>query len=366
MRKPVIIVTGSSGYIGREVCVRLVRDGYHVVGFDRPGAPHPPPEAENIPCDLTSDAMVHDGIERVRREHGTTLAGVIHLSAYYDFSGEPSPLYEELTVRGTQRLLRELRNFQVELFAFASTELVHAPCHPGQRINEDWPLLPKWDYPESKVEAERAILAERGGMKAALLRIAGVYDNQCHSLPLANQMQRIYERRLTGKVYPGDIHRGQVFVHFEDVMDLIRRVVERRGDLADELTLLVGEDETLSYDELQRMFAWLIHGDADWDTAQIPKAIAKTGAWVQDKIPGLEDPFIKPWMIDLADDHHELDITRASKAVQWRPQRTLRETLRPMVDFLKSGPSRFYRENKLEGPPQEGSTQRAKEVAAHV
>src|SRR5687767_2301901 len=115
MRKPVIIVTGSSGYIGREVCVRLVRDGYHVVGFDRPGAPHPPPEAENIPCDLTSDAMVRDGIERVRREHGTTLAGVIHLSAYYDFSGEPSPLYEELTVRGTQRLLRELRNFQVEL-----------------------------------------------------------------------------------------------------------------------------------------------------------------------------------------------------------------------------------------------------------
>jgi hypothetical protein len=31
------------------------------------------------------------------------------------------------------------------------------------------------------------------------------------------------------------------------------------------------------------------------------KAVAKAGAWVQDQIPGVEEPFIKPWMIDLAD-----------------------------------------------------------------
>ena len=52
-------------------------------------------------------------------------------------------------------------------------------------------------------------------------------------------------------------------------------------------------------------------GETDWETAQIPKAVAKGGAWVQDRIPGIEDPFIKPWMIDLADDHYALDIPRA-------------------------------------------------------
>jgi hypothetical protein len=51
-------------------------------------------------------------------------------------------------------------------------------------------------------------------------------------------------------------------------------------------------------------------GDLDWETTEIPKVVAKAGAWVQDQIPGVEEPFIKPWMIDLADDRYVLDITR--------------------------------------------------------
>jgi len=38
-----------------------------------------------------------------------------------------------------------------------------------------------------------------------LLRVAGVYDDYCHSLPLSHQIQRIYERALTSHVFPGHI-----------------------------------------------------------------------------------------------------------------------------------------------------------------
>ena len=58
--------------------------------------------------------------------HGTRIASVIHLAAYYDLSGEPSPLYEQIIVGGTERLLEQLRQFQVEQFVFSSTMLVHA------------------------------------------------------------------------------------------------------------------------------------------------------------------------------------------------------------------------------------------------
>jgi hypothetical protein len=44
-QKPVIIVTGSSEVIGYAVCEALVDDGFNVMGFDRPGVPHPPPDA---------------------------------------------------------------------------------------------------------------------------------------------------------------------------------------------------------------------------------------------------------------------------------------------------------------------------------
>ena len=347
-KKETIVVTGSSGLIGVAVCSRLARR-FNVVGFDRAGPPHPPPSAECVCVDITSDESVHEALERVRVGYGSRLASVIHLAAYYDFSGAPSEKYETVTVRGTERLLRELQAFEVEQFVFSSTMLVHAPCEPGEQINEEWPLDPKWDYPKSKVETEKVIHAERGRIPTVLLRIAGVYDDGGHSIPIAHQMQRIYERMITSHVYPGDTSRGQAFIHLEDLIDAIARVVDRRKQLGSEETLLLGEPGTLSYEELQREFGRLIH-DEEWETKHIAKSLAKAGATLQDAVPG-QDPFIKPWMVDLADDHFALDISRARKGLGWEPKRSLRETLPKMVQALKADPKKFYRDNKLGEPP---------------
>ena len=300
----IVLVTGSSGLIGCALCKALAKN-YQLVGFDREGYPYPPPEAECVCVDLGSDESVKAAFERVRYGYGDRIASVVHLPAYYSFSGEPSPLYEQITVRGTERMLRELQKFNVDQFVFASTELVHAPTEPGKPINEDWPLAPKWDYPKSKVETEKLVHAKRGNIPIVVLRIAGVYRDTCDSIPLAHQMQRIYERQLTSKLYPGDISHGQAFVHLDDVLDAFRQVVERRKELPPETTMIVGEPETLSYDELQRAFGRLIY-EEEWETREISKAMAKAGAWVEDHVP-FHDAFIKPWMIDLADDHYELE-----------------------------------------------------------
>jgi len=344
----VVLVTGSSGFIGTAVSKRLLRDGYSVVGFDV----EPPRDRSEVTrfleVDLTSDESVTGALAEVKDRFGGRIASVIHLAAFYDFSGESNPMYEELTVGGTERLLRNLLPFTVEQFAFSSTQLVYAPSEPGQRINEDWPLEPKWPYPESKVRAEEAIRRERGGIPVVLMRMTGVYTDRCHQPTLAHQIQRIYERQVTAHLFPGSTAHGQPLMHLDDLVEAVARIVDRRADLAAETVLLLGEPETMSYDALQHTLARLIH-DEDWETRQIPKAVAKTGAWMEGLLPG-DEPFIRPWMVDMADDHWELDISRARTLLGWEPRRSLRETLPKMVAFLKEDPLGFYRENKLTPP----------------
>lgn len=349
--RALILVTGSSGRIGDAVMRRMSALAFDVVGFDRKAPAPPPPDCTSLPVEITSDESVRDGLRSLRRHHGLRIASVIHLAAYYDFFGKASDAYEEITVRGTGRLLRELheQGFLVEQFVFSSTMLVHRPAEPGEFITEEWPLEPTWAYPASKVRTEQLIHDERGEIPAVLLRIAGVYDDGCHSIPLAHQIQRIYERDLTSRLYSGSTAHAQSFVHMDDLVDAIERVVDRRAELPPELPILLGEPEALSYDELQHTIARLVRG-ASKETIEIPGALtpmAKAGAWVLDHLPGQEG-FIKPWMIDRANDHYALDITRARTVLGWDPKRSLRETLPKMIDALRADPLGWYRENDLD------------------
>jgi len=349
----IILVTGSNGRIGDAVMRRVAGRFETVVGFDRK-APRPAPAGcVYVTADVTSDESVRDGLRTIREHHGAHIASVIHLAAYYDFFGKPSSKYDEITVQGTSRLLRELhaQEFQVEQFVFSSTMLIHRPVEPGEYIDEDSAIEPTWAYPESKVRTEQVIHDERGDIPAALLRIAGVYDDLTHSIPLAQQIQRINERDLTSRVYSGSTAHGQAFLHMDDLVDAIERVVDHRVDLPPEWPVLLGEPEAVSYDELQHTIARLIHGTST-ETIEIPGAlapVAKAGAWVLDHIPGQES-FIRPWMIDRANDHYALDITRARTVLGWEPRRSLRETLPKMVAALKADPLAWYRENDLEPP----------------
>jgi len=352
MRSPneIILITGSSGLIGSAVAKRFA-EKYDVVGFDTQIPEEPTASHDTIEVDLSSDDSVTKAFRKLRKKHGTRLVSVIHLASYYDFSGEPSRKYEEITVKGTERLLHALQDFHVEQFVFSSTMLVHAPGEIGKPIDEDHPIDPKWDYPKSKVLTEDLIRRQHGKIPYVLLRIAGVYDEMGHSIPLAHQIQRIKERQITSAVYPGDTARGQAFLHLDDLVEAIWLLVERRAAVPEKLTLLLGEPTTLSYDTLQRMFGRQIHGE-QWETRHIPKALAKTGAWIQDHLPFTDEPFIKPFMVDLADDHYEVNINRARTLLGWEPKRALAETLPKMVATLKADPVAFYKANKLTLPAE--------------
>src|SRR3546814_20870784 len=105
--KDIVIVSGSSGFIGSAVIEKLA-GRFTLLGFDRDVPPHPPPAAECVCIDLTDDRSIGAALERVRVAYGTRIASVIHLAAYFDLTGEPGPKYAQVTVRRPERLLRAL------------------------------------------------------------------------------------------------------------------------------------------------------------------------------------------------------------------------------------------------------------------
>jgi nucleoside-diphosphate-sugar epimerase len=354
-----VLVTGSSGFIGRKVLLRLA-ERYGVVGLDR-DLPQQQTSPKFVCIDIESDQSVAQALQRVRVAYGENIASVIHLAAYFDLTGKPNRSYEQVTVRGTERLIRALRAFHVEQFVFASSMLIHAPAQLGQRIDEDWPLEPKaLPYRESKIHAERVIREQRGHIPAVLIRPAGVYDDRGHSAFLAHQIARIFERKLIAHVYPGDLDTGQSYLHVDDLTEALLRIVERRGDLPPELAVLLGEPETLTTRELQDAIGRLIHGEK-WDTYEIPKVVGRAGAWLEEQLLE-EDPFVRPWMVDAASDHYELDISRARRFLSWEPRHSLRATLPTIVAALEADPPAWYRTNKLNSAVV---ADRAPEVAGH-
>ena len=190
---------------------------------------------------------------------------------------------------------------------------------------------------------------ERGKIPIVIMRIAGVYDDMCNSIPLSNQLQRIYQNQLEGHLFSGDITHGSSFVHMDDLVEAFRRAVEKRKELPPETVFLIGEPKTPSYDELQKKMAKLVW-NKDWKTFRVPKLLAKIGAWIQDHLPFLPESFIKPWMIDLADDHYELDISRAKRLLGWEPKHYVMDTIPKWVEQLKNDPRTFYDKNKLKKP----------------
>lgn len=352
--KPIVLITGAAGNIGRSLA-RALHQHYTVVGLDVAGGDTDFPIIE---IDLADDRSVVSALDTFASEYGAHIASVVHLAAFFDFSGEDKPQYKAVNVEGSRNLVRALQSFEVEQFVYSGTMLVHEPGRPGERIDESRPIAPGWAYPKSKAEAEQAISEARGDIPVVFLHLAGLYDDRTSVPTFANQIARIYERNFQSHFYSGDTDAGQAMVHRDDMIDAFVRTIDRRDQLPSEAVILIGEPDTIGYDDLQDRLGCLIHGDDDWATLRVPSAVAGAGAWVQDKaepvIPDAIDqgerPFIQPFMTRMASDHYALDIGRAQELLGWEPRHRLGDELPAIVATLKEDPAAWYKANHIPPP----------------
>lgn len=168
-----VLVTGGTGYIGRALVSRLIKEGHRVAVPTRrsvlPGA------TASLVIYLQADVNDPAWTER----NALALSGVrqvFHLAASLDYFGDEAALHRA-NVETTQSLLDWSLRKGIDRFLFASSiEAAGTAAEVDLPIPEDRSPAPVSAYGQSKAEAERCVRGAMGrGLKAAAIRLGQVY-----------------------------------------------------------------------------------------------------------------------------------------------------------------------------------------------
>lgn len=168
-RKPVVLVTGASGFVGRHVAPALAGEGWQVRRAVRsPDSADDEVVIESIGPETDWSAAL-DGVN-----------AVVHLAArvHHKHEEHAVQLYRNVNIAGTLHLARSAAAAGVRQFIFVSTVLVHGRSNEGRApFSEDDILTPRGLYGMSKAAAEAGLrtLARDSEMKISVIRPPLVY-----------------------------------------------------------------------------------------------------------------------------------------------------------------------------------------------
>jgi UDP-glucose 4-epimerase len=168
-RKPVVLVTGASGFVGRHVAPALAREGWSVRRAVR--------SPEGIGEEVVIEAI---GPETDWQAALDGVDAVVHLAArvHHKHEEHAVQLYRNVNIAGTLHLARSAATTGVRQFIFVSTVLVHGRSNEGRApFSEDDILTPRGLYGMSKAAAEAGLrtLARGTDMKISVIRPPLVY-----------------------------------------------------------------------------------------------------------------------------------------------------------------------------------------------
>jgi nucleoside-diphosphate-sugar epimerase len=174
---PLILITGATGFLGRNLCDYLAGQGHAMRALARPTSDASALEGLNIEVargDITDLAAVQAAM------HGCDQ--VIHAAAHFRLWGPPAP-FIQTNVDGARHVLETALSAGVKRFVHVSTIIVVGPQPPGVVITEETPCrpYPTDNYAQTKFLGERlALNYANKGLPAVILRLGALYGPHGH------------------------------------------------------------------------------------------------------------------------------------------------------------------------------------------
>ena len=315
------LVTGGGGFLGRHLAGALRERGDEVVSYSR--GRYPALEARGIAC-VQGDLADRDALARACERADV----VFHVAAKAGIWGDAAE-YRRTNVEGTRSVLEACRRARVRRLVLTSSPSVCFDGKDHRAAGNDLPYAGKFlaEYPRTKAEAEKLVLAANGtdGLATVALRphlIVGPDDP--HLLP------RLVARAQAGKLaIVGDGRNEVSLTWVGNAVDAHLAAADRLDPRAPH----AGKAYFVAQKEPVVLWTWL--GDllerlgAPRPTRRVPLRVAyAAGAameawWTLARRPG-EPPMSRVVALELARSH-SYDLRPAERDVGYRERVPLGE-----------------------------------------
>lgn len=206
-----IFVTGATGFLGRRLLNRLLRDGHEVTCLVRNA--EAADQLAALGCRVVEGSLDNVG-NWIKWLRGQEV--VIHAAAPVDVWGSWK-IFQRQIVEATEAIYRAASREQVRRFIYISSESVVQNSRPLLDIDESFPYLnPDSNYGKAKQLAEKRLLAGVSETECIILRPTFIWGK---GMPVLNELIDAVD---TGKfTWVGNGSTTIEWVHVENVVNAI-------------------------------------------------------------------------------------------------------------------------------------------------
>jgi nucleoside-diphosphate-sugar epimerase len=329
--RPLILVTGAGGRLGRHLLQLLLERNSRVRVLARAGAELSFPKGvEVFPGDITHIQTISHAVGGVDI--------VYHLAALVDYVSSEKKLFE-VNVEGTRNLLKACVEFAPNLkrFVYCSSTSVMGKELAKIPADEKTECIPTDNYGISKLMAERVVLEHKDKLPVVIVRPAVVYGAGFNEgyFPVL----KLLKKHKLKVIDSGD--NVLPFVHAKDVARALLLAAGSRKAIGQ--TYIITGGEQMTQKEILEIAAREL--EVKPPHKHIPLPIARLNiqlSYLISLFRGKKPP-IDLEQLSVLSSHRIFDISKARKELGYSPKVRLEEGIKEMVEYYRRGA--FYEEH---------------------
>ncbi len=241
-----VLITGATGFIGREVSTYLSKKfpGWQIYCLQRPADPPLEQSGRNILKKLTVKPISLDLTEKKKfKKLPKVFDFIIHLAA----SAETSEKDHSFNPVAMKNILDHIDSKQVKHFIFTSTTAVWSGRDNFTKgINEEMDPLPSNEYGRSKIMAENLLFnwSRIHQVPVTVLRLSTVFGHQTRSNGLFDALKKLIPKHslIPRLNWPGKTS----LVYVQDVVLLISLLLKNKPKKLHNLYIVYSESLTMA------------------------------------------------------------------------------------------------------------------------